>query len=237
MLKKYLPRFVKELLLYIYDKFCNLSKRFECRKSNTYFPLSAKVARNAILEGANKLGKNTFFSGRLGYSSYIGANSRVSANVGRYCSISDDVKTVAGVHPTTDFVSTSPVFYSLQKVAGVRYVDTQKFIEYRRAEINVDVIIGNDVCISTGVIIIGGLRIGDGAVIGAGSIVTKDVPPYSIVAGVPAQIISMRFEKEQIDFLLEFKWWNKKEPWLRENALFFEDIEKFIHNFSDSTGG
>tara|TARA_R110001599_G_scaffold206269_2_gene403574 strand:- start:963 stop:1673 length:711 start_codon:yes stop_codon:yes gene_type:complete len=229
MLRRYLPRFIKAILFYIYDKFCNLSKRFEYRKSNVYFPLSSKVGRKVIFEGANKLGINTYFAGHLGYSSYIGANSKISAAIGKFCSISDDVKTISGVHPTSVFVSTSPVFYSLQKVTGVRYVNKQKFIEYLKVDESVDVIIGNDVCISTGVKILGGICIGDGAIIGMGAVVTKDVPAYSIVAGVPAKIINMRFDKDQIEFLLDFKWWDKDEAWLKKNADLFVNIVEFIN--------
>lgn len=68
--------------------------------------------------------------------------------------------------------------------------------------------IGNDVWIGKNVLIKGGITIGDGAIIGMGSVVTKDVPPYSIVGGVPAKIIRKRFSQTEIDALLKIKWWN-----------------------------
>ncbi|MGL5051106.1 MAG: hypothetical protein ACRC6E_10845 [Fusobacteriaceae bacterium] len=76
-------------------------------------------------------------------------------------------------------------------------------------------------------IILGGIKIGNGAVIGAGALVTKDVIPYSIIGGVPAKIIKMRFSKKHINMLEEFKWWNKDKEWLLENIGNFSDILKF----------
>ena len=58
------------------------------------------------------------------------------------------------------------------------------------------------------------------------AVVTKDVPPYAIVAGIPAKIIGYRYDKETIAFLLKFQWWNRSLEWLRENWELFNDIEK-----------
>lgn len=84
------------------------------------------------------------------------------------------------------------------------------------------VIIGNDVWIGSHALILGGVKIGDGAVIGAGAVVTKDVPPYAVVGGVPARIIKYRFSQEIIDKLLEIKWWNLPENILKENIKLFQ---------------
>lgn len=62
--------------------------------------------------------------------------------------------------------------------------------------------------IGWGVLIKGGVTIGNGAVIGARSVVTKDVPPYAVVAGVPAKVIKYRFEQEKIDLLQQLQWWD-----------------------------
>lgn len=68
--------------------------------------------------------------------------------------------------------------------------------------------IGNDVWIGERAYLAAGLKIGDGAVIGAHSVVTKDVPPYSVVAGNPARIVRMRFNENEIGMLLEMRWWD-----------------------------
>lgn len=80
--------------------------------------------------------------------------------------------------------------------------------------------------------IMDGVSIGNGAVVAAGAVVTKDVPPYAIVGGVPAKIIKYRFTPDQIEFLQQFKWWNMPEDWIRENWQMFEDIEKFAEKFT-----
>lgn len=69
--------------------------------------------------------------------------------------------------------------------------------------------------------------IGSGTIVGARSLVTKDIEPYSINVGIPAKKIGYRFEKKHIDFLLEFKWWEKDFTWLKENSYIFEDIHLF----------
>lgn len=78
-----------------------------------------------------------------------------------------------------------------------------------------DIVIGNDVWIGYEAIIFAGVTIGDGAIIGSRAVVTKDVPPYGIVGGVPAKLIRKRFSEEIISTLLEIRWWN----WSRERII------------------
>jgi len=68
-------------------------------------------------------------------------------------------------------------------------------------------------------------------IVGAGAIVTKNVPPYAIVVGNPAKIIRYRFEEKEIEFLLEFKWWNKEQKWIEENFKEFHQIKGFIKKY------
>lgn len=65
--------------------------------------------------------------------------------------------------------------------------------------------------------------------IAAGSVVTHSVPPYSIYGGVPAKLIRMRFTNEEIDFLKELRWWDKTEKWMRENAVYFKDVDELMN--------
>ena len=71
-----------------------------------------------------------------------------------------------------------------------------------------------------------GVCIGNGAIVAAGSVVTKDVPDYSIVGGVPAKIIRYRYDEETIKFLLTTQWWNNTEEWFKENWKLLADIDK-----------
>ncbi len=87
-------------------------------------------------------------------------------------------------------------------------------------------IIGNDCWIGENVFYVGGITIGDGAVVLAGAVVTKDVPPYAIVGGVPAKVLKYRYDDDTIQFLLRIKWWNNSIEWLRENWQLMTDIDK-----------
>ncbi|MFA5713889.1 MAG: CatB-related O-acetyltransferase [Bacteroidales bacterium] len=83
------------------------------------------------------------------------------------------------------------------------------------------IIIGNDVWIGDNAIVLPGVTVGTGAIIGAGAVVTKDIAPYSIVAGNPAKLIKMRFSQEAIERLLESKWWEWSDTKIKENREFF----------------
>jgi virginiamycin A acetyltransferase len=82
--------------------------------------------------------------------------------------------------------------------------------------------IGNNAWIADNVSILSGVTIGDGCVVGTGAVVTRDLPPFSVALGVPAQVTNYRFEKTIIEQLLEIKWWNWPEDKIRKNKKFFE---------------
>ena len=165
---------------------------------------------NSVFEGCNRIGQRSSFGGTLGYCSYIGRDSDIHATVGRFCCISDRVNTISGTHPTDGFVSVHPVFYSTHRQSGISYVNENLFHEILVNPIDkkAPVYIGNDVWIGGHVKFRGGVKVGNGAIIGAGSVVTKDVPDYAIVAGVPAKIIRFRFPPQVIAALLESRWWD-----------------------------
>lgn len=183
-------------------------------------------------EGMNRLTTDvTFLTSSIGYASYIGNRSFIkNTKIGRYTCIATDVMTIAGGHPTTKFVSIHPAFYSTRKQSGFTYVNEEKYSDFNYIDSNqrYTVSIGNDVWIGSSAKIMEGVTIGDGAVVAAGAIVTRDVPPYAIVGGIPAKIIKYRFDTETIQKLIELKWWDKNQAWIKEHADDFEDVEKLL---------
>lgn len=190
-----------------------------------------------VFEGFNKLGDNvTVLNSYIGYGSYIGSYSFIkNVKIGNYTCISTDVMTISGCHPLNNFVSIHPAFYSTACQSGFTYVNENKFPDYKYLdEINrISIVIGNDVWIGARVTLLEGIFIGDGAVIAAGAVVTKDIPPYAIVGGVPAKIIRYRFEKDDVEFLMKLKWWNKSKEWIRVHSEFFEDIKVLRKNIEE----
>ena len=85
--------------------------------------------------------------------------------------------------------------------------------------------IGNDCWLGSDVTLIGGVEIHDGAVVLAHAVVTKDVPSYAIVGGVPARVIGYRYNEETIQFLQKIQWWNNSLEWFDENWHLLNDIE------------
>lgn len=134
--------------------------------------------------------------------SYVGRNSIIqNATVGSFCSIANDVFVGLGTHPTDHF-TTSPLFYRTSNTFGKQVVDEDlDFNEYQAIEI------GHDVWLGARAVIMDGVRIGHGAIVAANAVVTKDVPPYAIVGGVPAKLIKFRFPPEKIERLLASEWW------------------------------
>lgn len=192
---------------------------------------SSNILRGELyFEGENCIGrKNTLINAKLGYASYLGDNNDfVNVKIGRFCSIGSNIQVVAATHPTDTFVSTHPAFFSAKKYHKISYVSSTKFDEILKVDDKYAVVIGNDVWIGNNVIIKGGVTVGDGAVIAMGAVVTKDVPPYGIVGGVPAKIIKYRFNKDEIEFLLNYKWWSKDIEQIKQNAESFYDIKKFM---------
>lgn len=141
---------------------------------------------------------------QIGNYSYCGKNALIQNSIiGNYCSIANEVIIGLGSHPIHLF-STSPVFYKKKNPLHVKLVeDDYKFNEYKA------ITIGNDVWIGARAIVMDGVSVGDGAIIAAGAIVTKDVSPYAIVAGIPAKVIKYRFDPKTIKKLFNTKWWDK----------------------------
>lgn len=168
----------------------------------------------------------------IGDFSYVAQGSIISnTQIGKFCSIGPDIKCGLAFHPNQTFVSTHPVFYSMVKQSQITFADQNYFIEYKNIKI------GNDVWIGANAIIVGEIEIGDGVIIAAGSIVTKNIPPYAIVAGVPAKIIRYRFSEDEISYLLKLKWWNLDWIWIKKNFKDFHSLNllrKSLENYIDS---
>jgi acetyltransferase-like isoleucine patch superfamily enzyme len=173
-----------------------------------------RFSRNTKFAIYNYLADNTtLVDSYLGNYSYLGENTFVQNTlIGNYSCIGPNVKIGLGEHPINHFISTHPVFYSLLAQVGVTFADKQYYDEYSPVKI------GNDVWVGANAIIISGITIGNGCIIGAGAVVTKDLPPYSIVGGVPAKIIKYRFNEYEIVQLELLKWWDKDIEWIKANA-------------------
>ncbi len=161
---------------------------------------------------------------KIGRCSYVAREAYLNdVIIGAFCSIGPRTMFGCGEHPV-DRVSSSPAFYSTRKQCGITFAKTDSFVE-RKA-----ISVGNDVWIGANVFVRDGVTIGDGAVIAAGAVVSKDVPPYAIVGGVPAKLIRSRYSKEMIASLREVAWWNWSDSRLREAQCLIagSDVDEFL---------
>lgn len=147
-------------------------------------------------------------------------NEGATLKIGAYSSLAGNVQIYLGGHHRTDWVSCFPFPAFIEEAAHiVDYGGTRG-----------DVVIGSDVWICSNSIILSGVTIGHGAVIANGSVVTRDVAPYAVIAGNPAQQVRWRFAEEQRLALLETTWWDWPEAEVRGIAhlLCSQDISAFL---------
>lgn len=179
-------------------------RRKKLAKQIVGFGASARsyASADCIFEGYNKLHGNAQLVGtRLGRMSYV-SSARVSrAEIGRFCSIGFEALIGLGDHPAT-LLSTHPAFYSNLGQSGFTFSRSQQFGEFKTIRI------GNDVWIGARAIFLGGVTVADGAIVAAGAVVTRDVPPFAIVGGVPARILRYRFDEAVREALLDWRWWD-----------------------------
>lgn len=152
-------------------------------------------------------------------------------DIGKFCSIAPDVNIGLSTHTITH-VSTSPIFMERHNGTKTSWL-AQNINEAKIKRSS----IGSDVWTGTRVIVMDGVSIGDGAIVTAGAVVTKDVPPYAIVGGVPAKVIKYRFSSDIIDRLLSIRWWDMSDEELTKHIKLFhiknpsvKDLVKFTLN-------
>ena len=168
------------------------------------------IVIDSLIDKTAKIEKNTNIRySRIGRYTYVSAHSSVIyTKVGNFCSIAAGVKIGGGGHDL-ESVSTSPLFKKGKNIFRKNF-GNNAFMPYKNTTIDNDVWIGN--C----ALILQGVHIGNGAVIGAGSVVTKDVPPYAVVAGNPARIIRYRFSDNIIVKLEVSRWWEYSDDELKK---------------------
>jgi len=174
----------------------------------------------------------------LGAFSYAVSGFLFATRIGRYVSIAEDVQIGRHGHPI-EWASTSPYFHRHHRhaldavVAKAADVKPQQFLLGKRGQKVKITTLGNDVWIGHGAFIVPGVTIGDGAVVGAQAVVTKDVPPYALVAGSPATVRKMRFPDRVIERMQAVRWW-RYAFWdlvgasITEPEKFLDTVEKRI---------
>jgi phosphonate metabolism protein (transferase hexapeptide repeat family) len=173
---------------------------------------------------------------KLGDFSYIERHSEaIYADIGKFCSIASNARINALEHPM-ERLTTHKLSYRPNEYFFFQGVDQ----EFRSRRQNKRVSIGHDVWIGHGAVIMPGLSIGDGAVIGANAVVTKDVEPYAVYAGVPAKLLKWRFQEGIRERLLALKWWDWPHETLADaipdiQSLPLEEFLEIWENKSDKS--
>ncbi len=169
---------------------------------------SADVRDSRLGAWASVGPRTTIVESTFGDYSYAANDANVIySEIGKFCSIAAFARINPGNHPLERAALHHFTYRS--RSYGLADDDDLDFFERRRAS---KVTLGHDVWIGHGAIVLPGVKVGIGAAIGAGAVVSKDVPAFSVVAGVPAKIIRYRFDEAARDGLLELAWWD----WPRE---------------------
>lgn len=186
---------------------------------------SSNVSLNTVINEKVKILEHcSIGSCEIGRYTYIGNNCVFErTQIGSFTSIGAQVICGMGSHPL-NLISTYPGFYT-KEATGAEWLGN--LIDYNDKKTTT---IGSDVWIGIRAIIISGISVGHGSVIAAGSVVTKDVPPYAIVGGVPAKIIRYRFKPEDIEKLLILKWWEFPIYSITSAAKYCQNTDLFIEN-------
>ncbi len=201
MIKTIIKKILFSYKIYKYSKNNKIQKNCTIGKkvtlNNCIFSEHSRVAEYASVHNTE-----------VGSYSALGRYSKiVHTKIGKYCAISWDTTINAISHP-----------YNHLTISAFPYVPRVGNFVKKRKQTYKEVIIKNDVWIGANSVIMPGVTIGNGAIIGAGAVVTKDVPDYAIVVGVPAKIVKYRFEEDIIKRLLELKWWDLDPKVIKKNV-------------------
>lgn len=178
-----------------------------------------------LLQGQAKFdlkyhGKYSYGFGSYGLPIIYDWNEGTTLKIGSYCSIAADVQIFLGGNHRADWISTFPFRVMTEEARHIPDDQGSKG----------DVTIGSDVWLCSSSIILSGVTIGHGAIVAAGAVVSKDVAPYSIVAGNPARHVKWRFDAKTRDELLAMEWWTWPEHEIKQASaiLSSNNIEKLI---------
>ncbi|MBC9207038.1 CatB-related O-acetyltransferase [Roseomonas aerophila] len=189
-------------------------------------------AASVIFEAPVNMAGELAMKGPIGAYTYVRPRCRLLAGlagIGRYCSLATGVEIGDGDHPV-DWLSTHPFQYGEAWVAN-RWSKLAEPPPHPRPPLKPRTLIGNDVWMGTNAIVMRGVHIGHGAIVAAGAVVTKDVPPYAIVGGVPARVIRYRFDRATIVALLRLRWWDYTADSLAGVA--FQDVATAIRQVEE----
>lgn len=153
------------------------------------------------------------------YSYVMGDCEIAYSQIGKFCSIASHTRINPGNHPLDRAALHHFTYRSHMFGLGK---DDEAFFDWRRS---FPVVLGHDVWIGAGTIVLPGVTIGTGAAVGAGAVVTKDVPPFTVVAGVPAKTVRARFPVEVEEALLRIQWWNWSSEKLSEALPDFRNLD------------
>ena len=203
------PRFIKEGIAY------GIVKEMPVRLAGSIYKMTGVIAENS----------SVFMIGRKSGISRCTFEGNGLVSIGQYTSISWSIVFELGLNGSHN--------YRLLSITPPEYLEWKVPYEFYHSQGTCKILIGNDVWIGRGCILKSTnpnkpLIIGDGAVVASDSVVVKNVPPYAIVGGNPAQIIKYRFPPHVIEVLLRIKWWDWSLDKIHDNFKYFNDIEKFI---------
>lgn len=186
------------------------------------------VVQESTLGAWTALGPHTtIVESSFGDYSYTADNaSIIYATVGKFCSIASHVRLNPGNHPMWRVTQHHATYRRAEY--GFAPADDEEFFAWRGGH---PVTVGHDVWIGHGAIVMPGATVGTGAVVGAGAVVTKDVAPYTIVAGVPARPLRMRFPQPIADQLLAIAWWDWPRATLEERFAELNDLDRFLARY------